>query len=279
MARETNEELGHSHESDGIEEYDNPLPDWWLGLFFVTIIFAAVYPIWYHGMEGHTQVAAYDLEMAAAAVTWPEREALASLPTDAATVAAGEEIFLQTCASCHLADLTGKIGPNLIDAEWIHGSTGPEILKTISEGVAAKGMPAWGPILGPAKVEQVAAFVLSKQGSAPVHTPAAPAPEEVEAPEKPVEALEEGAEAAEIDAAALFATNCAVCHKPDMTGLVGPNLIDDEWIHGGSLEEIEKTITNGVLEKSMIAWGPTLGPEKIAALARYVQSKGEQAAE
>lgn len=279
MARYTDQELGHAHESDGIEEYDNPLPDWWLGLFVVTVIFAAVYPIWFHGTEGHTQVAAYELEMAAAEVRWPQREALAALPTDPATIAAGEEIFLQTCASCHLADLTGKIGPNLIDDEWIHGGAGPDILKTISEGVAAKGMPAWGAILGPAKVEQVAAYVLSKQGSVPVPTPSEDPAEEVA--EAPVPADGEQAEevSEEIDAAALFQANCAVCHKPDMTGLVGPNLVDDEWIHGGELEQIENTITNGVLEKGMIAWGPTLGPEKVAALARYVHSKGETATE
>lgn len=162
MGKPTNEKLGHSDECDGIEEYDNALPDWWVGLFGFTIIFAALYPFWHHGMEGNTQADAYALEMAAAEEKWPAADAIAELPSDAESIKAGSEIFAQTCASCHNADMTGGIGPNLIDDEWIHGGTGPDILNTVTNGVAAKGMPAWGAILGPKKVQQVSAFVYSK---------------------------------------------------------------------------------------------------------------------
>lgn len=275
MAKMTNETLGHAEDADGIEEYDNPLPDWWVGMFILSIAFAAVYPIWFH--SGNTQLEQYEREMAAANERWPQNDALAELPTDAATIAEGAEIFTSTCASCHKADMTGGIGPNLVDAEWIHGGTGQDILKTVTEGVSSKGMPAWGAILGPKKVQAVSAFVLSKQVLKPV-------PAAVATPAPPVENAPEGegtaaGDAAALDGEKLFATNCVACHLADLTGQVGPNLVDSEWIHGGSLEEIQATITNGVPEKGMIAWGPILGEAKIEALARYVHSKGQDVAE
>ncbi len=267
MGKSVNEKLGHADEADGIEEYDNALPDWWLGLFGVTIVFAAVYPIWFHGF-GNTQIEAYEREMAAAAERWPQSDVtdVKELPSDPETLAAGKEIFEQTCAACHNKDLTGGIGPSLVDDEWLHGSSGPEILATIMNGVPSKGMPAWGPQIGATRVQQVAAYVYSKKGSgggagAPAQAQAATADAGSEGPPDPEK---------------LFQENCAACHKADMTGQIGPNLIDDEWIHGGELEQIKHTITHGVPEKGMTAWGPILGEEKIEALARYVHDKGKK---
>jgi cytochrome c oxidase cbb3-type subunit 3 len=267
MGRMTDDVLGHADESDGIEEYDNPLPDWWIGMFILTIVFAGIYPVWHHGVEGNTQADAYLIEMAEAEQRWPRNEGVVDLPLDDETIAAGAEIFTTTCASCHKADLSGGIGPSLVDAEWIHGGTGPDIVKTVTDGVSDKGMPAWGAILGPKKVLQVAAFVLSKQVLDPV-----PASGEVVAAVVPAGTPEGHA----LDGEALFAANCAVCHKADMTGQVGPNLIDSEWIHGGELAQIQKTITDGVPEKGMVAWGPILGPEKIEVLARYVHDASQE---
>ena len=82
-------------------------------------------------------------------------------------VEAGRATFQSTCASCHHAALTGGIGPNLVDSTWIHGGTPINLLKVVNDGVAAKGMPTWGPVLGGKKVSEVVAFVLSH------HTPPA----------------------------------------------------------------------------------------------------------
>jgi cytochrome c oxidase cbb3-type subunit 3 len=62
--------------------------------------------------------------------------------------------------ACHGAELKGGIGPDLTDDTWIHGSAPDSVLATIRDGVAAKGMPSWGPILGPDKIRQVAAYIL-----------------------------------------------------------------------------------------------------------------------
>jgi mono/diheme cytochrome c family protein len=160
-----------------------------------------------------------------------------------------------------------------VDDEWIHGSRPEEILNTVTNGVAAKGMPAWGPILGPKRAQAVAAFVVSKKGSAPaVVTDGGEGTENAENTEG-TPAVADGGSVP--DGATIYATNCAACHGPEMKGLVGPNLTDDEWIHGSDLESIKATITNGVPEKGMTSWGPILGEEQIEIVARYVQSQAE----
>ncbi len=156
------EVMGHAEDNDGIEEYDNPLPDWWLGMFIFCILWGIGYGIEYHFITHCSQVAAYNEEMAQAAVQWPTPE-----------VTVGQ-----------VADLSGGIVPNLKDDTWIHGGTLEDITRTITEGVPDKGMLTWGPILGPEKISQVAAYVYSEgpkltgpaKGAAEATPPATPAP-------------------------------------------------------------------------------------------------------
>lgn len=75
----------------------------------------------------------------------------------------------------------------------------------------------------------------------------------------------------------IFVQNCVACHGADMKGLVGPSLVDATWIHGGTLDDIKRTITNGVPDKGMVSWGPVLGEEKIGLVAQYVLEKNQQA--
>jgi len=163
MSKDTNRVMGHADEADGIEEYDNPLPDWWLGLLWFTIVWAAGYAIWYHFLGDRSQENYLAAEMQAAEVRWPE-QALAevSFAITPEAVAAGQEIYTQNCLMCHGAELEGGIGVALDDDEWIHGGEAEDVIRIINEGVPEKGMLTWGPILGPEKVNQVAAYVLSR---------------------------------------------------------------------------------------------------------------------
>jgi cytochrome c oxidase cbb3-type subunit 3 len=235
--------LGHSADNDGIDEYDNALPDWWQGLFLLTIVWGIGYLVDYHYLRPRSQTSLYQAEMAAAQERWPQATASA-LAFDEATVAAGAELFAQTCASCHGVDLGGGIGPSLVDTTWIHGGSPEQIRATIEGGVPAKGMPAWGPILGPDKVGKLAAFVSTRRPS-------------------------EGTETGEV----IFQKNCVSCHGERLEGKIGPNLTDAQWIHGSKLEDIERVITNGVPEKGMVSWGPILGPDQIKNVASFVYSK------
>ena len=151
--------LGHSDEADGIEEYDNPLPDWWMGLLWLTIIWAVGYGVHYHFIAHRSQPKALAAEMAEARLQWPQGAPKAFVMSDAA-VERGRAIFAANCTGCHGKNLEGGIGPNLTDTTWIHGGTPEAVVKTITEGVPAKGMITWGPILGPDKINDVAAFVL-----------------------------------------------------------------------------------------------------------------------
>jgi cytochrome c oxidase cbb3-type subunit 3 len=161
--------LGHADEADGIEEFDNPLPNWWLGLFYFTIVWAAGYAIHYHFIAHRSEVKRLAAEMAEADRRWPRQAAAAAESTLAITpaaVAAGEAIFKANCTVCHGEDMRGKIGPNLLDTVWIHGGRPQDIVHTITVGVPAKGMITWGPILGPEKINEVAAYVVERNREA-----------------------------------------------------------------------------------------------------------------
>ncbi len=167
MSKETDRLLGHADEADGIEEYDNPLPDWWLGLFWFTIIWAIGYTVHYHFIAHRSQESHFEAEMAAAAEMWPEEEAgsVEFAMTDQA-IQAGQEVYDANCYMCHGTGLEGGIGPSFLDDEWIHGGTPEDVIRIITEGVPEKGMLTWGPILGAEKVNQAAAYVLAKNAEA-----------------------------------------------------------------------------------------------------------------
>ena len=173
MADKDNERL-IEHEYDGIQEYDNPLPRWWVLSFWATIIFSVLY--WFNvpGIgSGKGWIADYEASVAAHAAAHPPEtdavteEALAALAADPAKVAEGKTTFGTYCVSCHRADGGGLIGPNLTDDAWIHGDSLVQIHRTIAQGVLAKGMPAWEKLLKPAQVNAVTAYVRSLRGTNP----------------------------------------------------------------------------------------------------------------
>lgn len=172
MSKETNRVMGHADEADGIEEYDNPLPDWWLGLLWLTVIWGIGYAIHYHFIGNRSQERHLAAEVAEAAVRWPAQTIDASqfVMSDEA-IAAGKQVYEVNCVVCHGADLEGGIGPTLTDDEWIHGSEPIDVITTITEGVPLKGMIPWGPILTPEQINQVAAYVLSENAAATGQSP------------------------------------------------------------------------------------------------------------
>ena len=170
------------HDYDGIQEYDNPMPRWWLWVFYATIAFVPLYYVLPSPFgEGEGAVARYEAERARQAAESPapavgalDDDELEERARDDAAVAQGRQVFAANCAACHRADGGGLIGPNLTDDAWLHGSKPTEIHETITVGVLEKGMPAWGRILKPAEVDAVTAYVLTLHGTNP---PAPKAPE------------------------------------------------------------------------------------------------------
>lgn len=176
MSRDTDELL--DHEYDGIREYDNPLPRWWVMLFYFGIAFAVVYIPWYHFGPGPLMLEEYEAEMAAAAAAMPEKTGpsdadLAAAQGDPARIAAGKATFATLCVACHTADGGGLVGPNLTDDYWIHGGSMKDVVHVITEGVPEKGMISWKTQLKDEEILAVAAYVKSLRGTTPAN-PKAP---------------------------------------------------------------------------------------------------------
>jgi cytochrome c oxidase cbb3-type subunit III len=156
------------HSYDGIQEFDKRLPNWWLMTLYGAIIFSVAYWFWYHEWKFGGDPAANVLAEIKASqaealkgATVVNNDTLWKMSKDPALVEAGKTTFVTVCAACHRPDLQGQIGPNLVDKEWIHGGLPEEVMKTITEGVPAKGMVSWAPVLGRQKIIEATAFIMS----------------------------------------------------------------------------------------------------------------------
>jgi cytochrome c oxidase cbb3-type subunit III len=252
------ETTGHVWDGD-LQESNNPLPRWWSGLFYLTIIFAIVYLVLYPGLGsskgklGWSEVREYEEEMSAGQKQYGpifEKYLAMEIPAVAADPQAhaiGERLFLNTCAQCHGSDAQGNKGfPNLTDKDWLYGGDPQTIVKTITEGRHGM-MPPMGAAVGSDEdVRNVAHYVLSLSNS--THDPIKAALG------KPK-----------------FAA-CAACHGPEGKGnpaMGSANLTDKTWLYGGDVNTIMETITKG-RNNVMPAHKNLLGDAKIHLLAAYV---------
>lgn len=161
-----------THSYDGIDEHNNPMPTWWVWTFIITIIFAFHYFVHFEVLkQGPTLNQELSDSMkqlkelqTAAANKFPtlSEEELDKKLKDPNLIKMGATVFQGKCAMCHAEDLTGKIGPNLTDKIWIHGGSNTEIVKTVRQGVGAKGMPSWEGMLSPEEIFSVVALIKSK---------------------------------------------------------------------------------------------------------------------
>lgn len=175
MATERDELLDHNY--DGIQEYDNDLPRWWLNIFWITTVFAVIYFAWTHFIKvpQHEQLALelkalqVSKQEAAAADSTPElnEEQLLALTKEASTIAKGKEIYEAKCGACHGAAGEGLVGPNLADEHWLHGGAILDIKRSIVKGIPEKGMIAWEALLPAQEIDAVTAFIWTLHGSNP----------------------------------------------------------------------------------------------------------------
>ncbi|MFP3872961.1 MAG: cytochrome-c oxidase, cbb3-type subunit III [Thiohalophilus sp.] len=250
---------GHTWDGN-LEEYNNPLPNWWLWLFYITIIFALIYLVLYPGLGNFKGVlnwsstGQYQQEMQRADqeygpifATYAETD-IPQLAKQDEAMAAGRRLFLTYCATCHGSDAGGARGfPSLKDDAWLWGGE-PEAIKTsILDG--RKGvMPAHDRLEDEA-IDNVAAYVQSLSGR--------------DVDQAQVSAGKE-----------VFSQNCAVCHGEDGTGktaMGAPDLTDNIWLYGGSPGVIRQTIRHG-REGEMPSHREILGEDKAHLLAAYVYS-------
>jgi len=257
------ETTGHVWDSD-LTELNNPLPRWWLWLFLITVIFGLVYLVCYPGLGNYRgtlhwssaaqygeQVRLNEAELARTFAPF-EHRSVESLARDPAALRVGRNLFLNNCAVCHGSDARGAPGfPNLTDRDWLWGGTPAAILETVSHGRTAI-MPGWRAALGgDVGVEDTLAYVLSLSGRS------VPAGDVASGHDK-------------------FALICSACHGADGRGnlqLGAPNLTDQIWLYGGSVEAVRNSIANGH-QGQMPAFIDRLGDTRVHLLAAYVVSLG-----
>ncbi|MEM9553605.1 MAG: cbb3-type cytochrome c oxidase N-terminal domain-containing protein [Acidobacteriota bacterium] len=185
------------HSFDGIQEFDNRLPNWWLWILYGSIVYSIGYWILFHTLEvvphptGRYEAdmrAAEEAQLANLAAGGVTNESLAMMATMDDMIAEGREHFVTYCVVCHSDQGQGLVGPNLTDEYWIHGGSPMDIRQTIMDGVPSKGMAAWGGQLGPRRVDQAVAYLLTirdtnVEGKPPegeLYVPAAAADDAVE---------------------------------------------------------------------------------------------------
>ena len=256
---------GHSWDED-LQEWNNPLPSWWMWLFYITIVFSLVYLILYPGLGsfkgylGWSSTGQYQEEQKAAAATYGpvigrflKQDAMA-VAGDPEAREIGQRLFLNYCAQCHGSDAGGSRGfPNLRDGDWLYGGNAEAIRTTISGGRNG-AMPPMGAALGGSEEgRDVVHYVLSLSESAHDSARAARGKEKFAA--------------------------CAACHGADGKGnqaLGAPNLTDDIWLHGGTEAAITETIVKGRISQ-MPAHKDFLDEGKIHLLTAYVLGISGQA--
>ncbi|MDD4880312.1 MAG: cytochrome-c oxidase, cbb3-type subunit III [Gallionellaceae bacterium] len=285
---------------DTLQEYNNPLPAWWIYGFYATIVFAVVYwliyPSWpigkgflpgvfgnitYTNAEGqneswhwNTRAKLLRETQEAAVMQKPYFDKLASLPFDKISkdpelssfvTSAGKPLFADNCAACHQSGGGGKIGsyPNLADDNWIYGGSYEKIQETITKGRHGY-MPPFAEALDAGQIKALASYVLSLSGN---HADAALAAQGKD----------------------LFHSNtaaCFYCHGDDAKGrqdIGSANLTDKVWLwanvpgaadDAGKLAEVEKVITGGLSKGVMPTWEGRLNQEQIKLLTVYVHELG-----
>ncbi|MFG6449460.1 cytochrome-c oxidase, cbb3-type subunit III [Roseateles sp. BYS180W] len=251
---------GHVWDED-LKELNNPLPRWWMGLFVLTVLFAAIYLALYPGLGsyqgslGWSSASQYQAEKAKAEKAIAEVYAqytsmpVQELAKDSKAMGIGERLFANNCASCHGSDARGsKSFPNLTDKDWLWGGEHENIMQTITQGRQGV-MPPMAAAVGSAQdVKNLANYVLSLSGS----------------PHNSI--------AAQLGKSKFAA--CAACHGPDgkgNTAMGAPNLTDKVWLHGWGEEAVISMINNGKTNV-MPEHGSRLSPEQVRVLGAYVWS-------
>ena len=251
---------GHVWDED-LKEMNNPLPRWWMWLFVITVVFAAVYLAFYPGLGSFagtlkwTSVGQYEAEQdkarAAMQPVYAKYVAMSAeqLAQEPAAMGIGQRLFLNNCAQCHGSDGRGSLGfPSLADRDWLGAGTHDYVKTVITEGRVGVMPPMAAAVGSSEDVRNVANYVLSLSGSAHNNV------------------------AAQLGKAKFGV--CAACHGADGKGnpqLGAPNLTDKIWLHGWGEQAIVNIVTGGK-NNAMPAQGRLLTPEQVHVLGAYVLS-------
>lgn len=258
------------HDYDGIKELDNDLPPWWLYMFYLTVIWAVGYFLYFHVFGiGDSSYAEYQKELDPA---W-----VAEKPEG------GSFAFLKSYQSPYHnpdGDITPRIRIEMrlaeekriedrMKAEQLAAAesgepprtdTGAMSFDELIKAAMIKAKPTELEKLKDAFPELYAAIDTKESDADAANNPETAEPE--------IEALTDANSLA--SGHSVFSANCASCHGKDGQGGIGPNLTDDYWIHGAGMNNVVKIINVGVPSKGMISWSRTLNQDQIMQVASYI---------
>ncbi len=263
---QTTDTTGHVWD-ETLEEYNNPLPRWWMWLFYATVVFALVYVALYpalgrfKGLLGWTSAGEHQLEVETVEARVKPlfdkylKMDVKAIAADKDAVDMGGRLYQTYCVQCHGATAQGSRDqgfPNLTDRDWLWGGEAEQIIETITNGRTG-AMPPFGgnaeAVGGEAGAREIANYVRSFSGLA--HNAGLAA-----------------------KGKARYDSICFACHGQDGKGMIAvgaPNLTDKIWLYGSSEAKIVETIKQGRMNQ-MPAWKDFLGEAKIRVLAAYVYS-------
>lgn len=258
------ETTGHVWDGD-LTELNNPLPRWWLGLFYLTLAFGGFYLLLYPGLGSFSglldwtskkqyeeEVTLMEAEVGPLFAKYQQTPIL-DLISDEEALKIGERLYLNYCATCHGSDARGARGfPNLRDADWQWGGAPEDIKATLLNGRVA-AMPAWEAALGESGIDEVTQYLLRLSDRATID-----------------ELADKGK--------AKYDVFCVACHGPDGKGnpaLGAPNLTDDYWLYGGSITNIAESLIQG-RNGQMPAFGEFLGEAKVHLLTAYIYALSQE---
>jgi len=259
-AGEEKETTGHIWDED-LKELNNPLPGWWLNLFYITLVFGLVYVILYpglgifNGILDWSQTKQYEQEMKKASEKYdPIFEQYANTPikelaNNPEAIEVGESLYSAYCTTCHGSDARGARGyPNLRDDNWQWGGEPQQIKTSILKGRQA-AMPAWEGVIKKEDLSDVTEYVISMSGR--IHDSKSAA-----------------------NGKKIYNQYCAACHGAEGKGNVAmgaTNLTDDIWLYGGSKKRIMESLLKG-RQGVMPAHEEFLGEAKVHVLTAYIYS-------
>ena len=255
------EATGHVWD-ENLEELNNPLPRWWIFMFYITLAFGVAYLALFPGLGkfagflGWTEKTQYENEISKAEMKYGPlydkylNLAIPAVAADEEAMNMGERLYVNYCAVCHGSDARGATGfPNLRDSEWQWGKSPEAIKHALLYGRQAV-MPSWEAALGGEQgVDEMATYVMKLSGRSVDEAKAAKGEQK-------------------------YATLCVACHGPDgkgNTAMGAPDLTNNIWLYGGSPRAIKESLIKG-RNGMMPAHGEFLGEAKIHVLTAYVYS-------
>ena len=263
MVRKSEKDVLMDHDYDGIRELDNDLPPWWLWLFYITIIWSAIYLVHYHVIgTGDSSSVEYMKEMDP---NWEESTAKAGFSIEYRSPLYQSSEDLTPLSRVQIAIAQEKEAARLLAEKKAMGEASVSLSDISFDEIIIAAMNA-ASAEDLEKLKSAFPDIYEAYQTGGSAESATAEPEKIDEPE--IEVLTDAASLASGES--IYITNCATCHGKLGEGGIGPNLTDEYYLHGPTMNDIIRIMNNGVTAKGMISWRGILKPQQMHEVASYI---------